>query len=154
MTELQQQFIDSYLVTLSRAARLEIPQVHAEYFCADEYNANECARLVNDGIKRASCSLKQGYDIGEEPLPVVGRLTVVLNWAEEPVCIIEHKEVSICRFNDVTAEFAALEGEGDSSYTWWREAHIKFFTQYAKEVGANFSEESELVLEVFEKVYP
>ena len=154
MTYLQQKFIDSYLATLSSAARLAIPQVHAEYFCADEYNANECARLVNDGVKRASCSLKQGYDIDEEPLPVVGRLTVVLNWAEEPVCIIEHKEVSICRFNDVTEEFAALEGEGDGSYMWWREAHIKFFTQYAKEVGANFSEESELVLEVFEKVYP
>lgn len=154
MTEIQQAYLQKYLLTLSEAQRDSIPQVHAEYFCADEYNANECARLVNQRTKTASCSLKQGYDIENEPLPLVGRLTVVLNWAEEPVCIIEHTEVSICPFNQVTEEFAQSEGEGDGSYQWWREAHLQFFTQYANQVGAQFSEESELVLERFEKVYP
>ncbi|HAS62473.1 MAG TPA: RNA-binding protein [Vibrio sp.] len=154
MTENQVAFLNNYLDTLSEEQRSSIPQVYAEYFCADEYNANECARLVDVGIKRASCSLKQGYDIDDEPLPLVGRLTVVLNWSQEPVCIIEHKDVSICRFSEVTEEFAALEGEGDGSYQWWHNAHLQFFTQYAAEVGAQFTEESELVLERFEKVYP
>ncbi len=154
MNKEQQNFLDEYLDTLSTEERTQIPQFLAEYFCADELNANECARLVYEGIKRASCSLKVGYDIENEPLPEVGRITVVLNWSEEPVCIIKLIDVSTCPFDEVTSEFAALEGEGDGSYMWWREAHINFFTQYAQEIGAEFSEKSELVLEHFEKVYP
>ncbi|AJQ92416.1 ASCH domain-containing protein [Gynuella sunshinyii] len=154
MNSKQQDYLDKYLSILTETERAGIPQVLAEYFCADEYNANECARLVNVGIKRASCSLKAAYDVANEPFPKVGRLTVVLNWAQEPVCIIRVTEVSTCPFNEVTREFAEAEGEGDGSYEWWCEAHIDFFTQYAKEIGAEFTETSELVLERFEKVYP
>ncbi len=154
MTPKQQAFLEQYLSTLTPNERESIPQTLAEYFCADEYNANECARLIDIGQKRASCSLKEGYLIDDEPFPEIGRLTVVLNWNEEPVCIVKLTDVSFCPFNQVTEEFAHAEGEGDGTYEWWRKAHIDFFTQYAKEVGATFSLESELVLERFEKVYP
>ncbi|MGR5078625.1 ASCH domain-containing protein [Photobacterium swingsii] len=154
MTPNQQAMIDAYLVQLTPIERAAIPQIIAEYFCADEYNANECARLINKGIKRASCSLKAGYDIENEPLPQVGNLTLVLNWAEDPVCIVRLTEVSTSPFNRVTREFAESEGEGDGSYEWWRQAHIDFFTHYAAQIGATFNEESELILERFEKVFP
>ncbi|ERB65287.1 ASCH domain-containing protein [Vibrio coralliilyticus OCN008] len=154
MTPQQQAYLNEYLTTLSPQQRESIPDTIAEYFCADEFNANECARLINEGTKRASCSLKQGYAIEQEPLPQVGRITVVLNWQQEPVCIIRLTEVSICPFDQVTEEFARSEGEGDLSYEWWRDAHIKFFTQYAGQIGAKFDLQSELVLERFEKVYP
>ncbi|MGF1736475.1 ASCH domain-containing protein [Photobacterium satsumensis] len=150
----QMDFLEQYLSTLTQSDRDAIPQVIAEYFCADEYNANECARLINQGIKRASCSLKAGYDAEDEALPKLGRLSVVLNWAQEPVCIIKLTDVSICPFNKVTPEFATLEGEGDLSYPWWREAHIRFFTKYAASLDIEFTESSDLVLERFEKVYP
>lgn len=150
----QQQYLDNYLNTLTAEERSQIPQITAEYYCSDEYNANECARLINAGIKTASCSLKAGYDIENEPFPEIGRLTVVLNWAEEPVCIVKLNNVSFCPFNEVTEEFAKSEGEGDGTYEWWHEAHINFFTEYAKTIGAEFTETSELVLERFDKVYP
>ncbi|WP_367988899.1 ASCH domain-containing protein [Vibrio sp. NTOU-M3] len=154
MNHKQQAYLDKYLSLLPKQERSAVPQVIAEYFCADEYNANECARLINEGIKRASCSLKQGYTIENEPFPEVGRLTVVLNWQQEPICIVKLVDVSICPFNQVSREFAEAEGEGDGTYEWWREAHIKFFTQYAAEIGGQFDETSDLVLERFEKVYP
>lgn len=154
MNEKQQELLDQYLSTLSQDERDSIPQFLAEYFCADEYNANECARLIDNRIKRASCSLKAAYEVENEPLPEVGRITVVLNWDQEPVCIVKLTEVSIAPFNKVTREFAESEGEGDGSYEWWREAHIDFFSQYAKEVGKTFNESSELVLERFQKVFP
>ncbi|WP_414718328.1 ASCH domain-containing protein [Thaumasiovibrio subtropicus] len=69
------------------------------------------------GKKTASCSLKQAYLIENEPLPEVGRLTVVLNWAQEPVCIVRLTQVSTAPFNEVTEDFARAEGEGDASYT-------------------------------------
>lgn len=150
----QQQYLDNYLNTLTAEERSQIPQITAEYYCADEYNANECARLINAGIKTASCSLKAGYDIENEPFPEIGRLTVVLNWAEEPVCIVKLNHVSFCHFNEVTEEFAKSEGEGDGTYEWWHKAHINFFTEYANTIGAEFTETSELVLERFDKVYP
>ncbi len=154
MNQKQQEFLDSYLLQLTPQERESIPQVLAEYFCADEFNANECARLINAGIKRASCSLKKAYDIENEPLPLVGSHTVVLNWANDPVCIVKLTEVSVCPFNEVPREFAESEGEGDGTYEWWRESHIQFFTEYASEIGAEFNETSELVLERFKKVYP
>lgn len=154
MTPNQQVFLDQYLAQLTEAERNDIPQVFAEYFCADEYNANECARLVDQGIKTASCSLKEGYEIDDEPLPEVGRLTVVLDWNQTPICIVKLTSVEICPFNQVTEAFAQSEGEGDGTYAWWREAHIAFFSRYALDIGANFQEESELVLERFEKVFP
>lgn len=154
MNELQQAFLDEYLSSLPESENTTDAEVIAEYYCADEYNANECARLVNAGFKKASCSLKAAYDLESESLPKIGQLTVVLNWAQEPVCIVKMTDVSICPFNQVTPEFAKLEGEGDGSYKWWKEAHIAFFTEYAAQEGLEFNENSELVLERFEKVYP
>ena len=154
MNKVQKEYLEQYLATLTPKERDAIPEAIAEYFCADEVNANECARLINAGIKRASCSLKAGYDAEQELLSKVGRLSVVLNWVQEPVCIIKLKDVSICPFNKVTPEFAALEGEGDLSYQWWRDAHIAFFTKYAVSLNIEFNESSDLVLERFEKVYP
>ena len=154
MTPQQEAFLNQYLASLPSDQSETRTDTIAEHFCADEYNANQCAKLINQGIKTASCSLKEAYDIEGEPLPEVGRLGIVLNWHQEPVCIIKLTDVSICPFNQVTEEFARLEGEGDLSYQWWHDAHIEFFTNYAKEVGASFTPESELVLERFEKVYP
>lgn len=150
----QKAFLASYLDTLSKSDIPDANQIVAEYFCADEFNANECARLINMGKKRATCSLKQAYDMENEPLPKVGRLTVVLNWTQQPICIIKTTSVEAVPFNKVTAEFAAMEGEGDCSYGHWREAHWNFFTDFSKELGISFTEKSELILEQFEKVWP
>lgn len=146
LNQQQQDFFNQYLSTLTPEERSSIPQITAEFFCNDEYHTNECARLINQGIKRASCSLKMAYEIENQPLPQVGRITVVLNWAKEPVCIIKLIKVSICPFNQVSEEFAKLEGEGDLSYAWWRENHIQFFNQFAQAIGCEFSEQSELVV--------
>ncbi len=78
----------------------------------------------------------------------------MLNWQQEPVCIVKVTEVSVCPFDQVSEAFAYAEGEGDRSYQWWYQAHLDFFTQYAAEIGTDFQPNSELVLERFEKVFP
>ncbi|MFC5077697.1 ASCH domain protein [Vibrio thalassae] len=154
MTPKQQAFLDQYLTQLTASERASIKDVIAEHFCGDEYNANQCAKLINEGVKTASCSLKAGYDIEQEPLPKVGRLSVVLDWEQNPVCIIELTSVEVCPFNQVSAEFAYAEGEGDRSYQWWKQAHVRFFEWYANELNITFSEHDDLVLERFKKVFP
>jgi uncharacterized protein YhfF len=157
LTSVQKNFLDQYLKTLideEKSAIANLDNVAAEYFCADKMNANECARLVNVLKKTASCSLKAAWEYDDEPFPNIGALTIVTDWDEVPVCIIKTTAVTIAKFKEVTPEFAKAEGEGDGSYEWWRKAHINFFTAYANEIGCQFSEDSELVLERFIKVYP
>ncbi|POR05603.1 RNA-binding protein [Alkalispirochaeta sphaeroplastigenens] len=154
MNKHHREYANQYLQLLSREERERIPRITAEHFCNDQYNADECARLVNEGIKRATSSLAGAYRIEGDPFPERGSLLVVLDWHQEPVCIVRITEVSICPFHEVTGEFAAAEGEGDGSYRWWRETHSAVFSQCAQELGIEFNESSEVVLERFEKVYP
>ena len=152
-TDEQQAFFERYLATLSAAERAAIPQIHAESFCADEANANACAELIKAGKKTASCSLLASYEVEQQPLPAVAQLTLVLDWAQRPVCIIQLTEVSLCPFDQVPASFATEEGEGDRSYAWWRSAHLDFFRAEARALGIEFCGQSVLVLERFECVF-
>lgn len=68
MTPIQREFFQQFLDTLPNPESVDIDNVIAEHYCADEYNANECARLINEGIKTASCGLKAGWDVEDEPL--------------------------------------------------------------------------------------
>ncbi|WP_225622472.1 ASCH domain-containing protein [Musicola keenii] len=154
MNDEQQRFLACYLQTLTADERNAIPRILAEHFCADETHANLCADLILTGKKRASCSLKAAWEHDNQSLPQVGQLTVVLDWAQKPVCIIRMTEVCLCQFDQVTPEFAALEGEGDGSYLWWLKTHLTFFTDYATMSGVQFDTSSDLVLEYFERVYP
>ncbi|MDD1794453.1 ASCH domain-containing protein [Enterovibrio makurazakiensis] len=154
MDKKHQQYLDDYLITLPETIRAKHTSFSADYFCSDEYNANICADLILRGEKRASCSMAYWYTHEGEPMAEVGHLQVVTDWAGDPVCIIEFTSVSECRYKDVTAEFAASEGEGDKTLAWWRDAHWKFFSLECEELGITPSEEMLLIQERFKVVYP
>lgn len=149
-----QAYLNQYMDTLSGKEQAAIPSVSADYYCADEYNANTCAELVRIGQKTASCSMELWYSEHGEMMPQVGHLQVVTNWDGEPVCIIQITDVSTCRYSDVSEEFAQAEGEGDRTIAWWREAHTKFFKAECEELGIDWHEQRLLVLERFRVVYP
>ncbi|MEH0739968.1 ASCH domain-containing protein [Vibrio cholerae] len=153
MEERSQTFLDQYLRSLPSQVAEKYTSFSSDYYCADEYNANLCADLILRGEKRATCSMDYWYSHESEVIPTVGHLQVVTTWDGEPVCIIEVTEVSKCQFKDVTAEFAAAEGEGDKSLDWWREAHWRFFSKECKELGIEPTEEMLLVLERFKVVW-
>ena len=121
------EFLDSYLGSLPQEKASQYSSFSADYYCADEYNANLCADLVLKEQKKATCSMEYWYSVEGEKMPEVGHLQVVTNWAGEPVCIIEVTSVKKCKFNEVTPDFAVAEGEGDKSLEWWRKAHWEFF---------------------------
>jgi len=154
MEEQAQQYLDKYLNTLTAIERQQYRSFSADYFCADEENANICAELIRIGQKTATCSLAHWYTSGEEPMPSVGHLMVVLDWQKKPVCIVEVDAVEQCAYSAVTPEFAHAEGEGDRSLAWWREAHWAFFAAEYAELNIEPTEEMLLVLERFHVVYP
>ncbi|GHX87653.1 RNA-binding protein [Vibrio cholerae] len=153
MDERSQTYLSEYLNSLPSETAKNYTSFSADYFCADEYNANVCSDLILRGEKRASCSLEYWYSQKGEPMPEVGHLQVVTDWEGKPTCIIELTSVSKCKYCDVTAEFAAEEGEGDKSLSWWRKAHWEFFSLECDELGIKPTEDMLLVLERFKVVY-
>lgn len=115
---------------------------------------DELAQLVVDGIKTATASAYDLYQIDDEPIPEVGTYDVILDGNGRAVCIIKITKVSIVPFHQVSAEHAFKEGEGDRSLSYWRQAHRDFFEPYFEECGLAFNEDSQIVLEEFEVVYP
>ncbi|RIL38633.1 ASCH domain-containing protein, partial [Mammaliicoccus fleurettii] len=85
--------------------------------------------------------------------PQVGDISVVLNEKGNPQCIIETTLVYQTPFNDVTEHHAYLEGEGDKSLAYWRQAHIEFFESYYAELGIPFDESEIMVCEEFKLLY-
>lgn len=89
--------------------------------------ADELLALVLVGTKTATCSSMAEYELDGEPLPNEGERWIVLDGGDTPACIIETFSIEITPFNEVSADFAAAEGEGDLSLEYWTEAHRTFF---------------------------
>jgi len=117
-------------------------------------SADELADLVLCGEKTATSSAYEFYKLENEPLPQAGSFDVILDSQDKAVCIIEITKVSVVPFNEVSAEHAFKEGEGDKSLAYWQQVHEAFFTASLAEAGLEFSQEMGVVLEEFRKVYP
>lgn len=123
------------------------------YFCDNDKDARELAQLVVLGVKRATASNAWVYEHEGEPLPKPGDTSVVTDFYGDPKCVIRTVRVDVVPFKSVTAEFAALEGEGDKSLAFWREAHSRVFARECADIGREFSEDMPVVCERFEVVY-
>lgn len=91
--------------------------------------ADELLALVIEGKKTATCcSLKQ-YQDEKIPMPKPGDRAVILDGAQRPRCVLETVELEVKPFDHIDERFARDEGEGDLSYTYWRSAHVNYFTR-------------------------
>ena len=116
--------------------------------------ADLLADLVLRGEKTATASAYDLYALECEPLPQEGTFDVILDSQNQAVCIVEIIKVSVEPFNQVSAQHAYKEGEGDKSLAYWRQIHEDFFTDCLGQAGLIFTPESKVVLEEFRKVYP
>ena len=105
--------------------------------------ADSLLALILDGHKSAMTSALRDYD--DEGLPEVGALGVLLDGAGHPRALIETTEVTVVAFDQVSAEHALAEGEGDGSLASWRERQESLF----RAEGGEFSSDLPVVLERF-----
>jgi uncharacterized protein YhfF len=115
--------------------------------------ADELGTLIAQGIKTATCSSFQEWEAEGNPIPEVGLITVVVDGRGEPLCIVETVEVTLRKYNEVDADFARAEGEGDLSLEYWRQAHRNFFSRVLLKFDREFSEDMPLVCERFRVIY-
>jgi uncharacterized protein YhfF len=125
----------------------------AFHFDDNAPSADALAALVLAGRKRATAGLVCSFEAEDKALPKPGALSVVTLFSGEPVCVIETRSVRIVPFSDVSAEFAATEGEGDGSLAFWRRAHTAFFGRECERLGRTFSPDLAVACEEFEVVF-
>jgi uncharacterized protein YhfF len=121
-------------------------------FGATPEQADKLLALVLDGTKTATSSAMWDYEATGEQLPERGALGIVVDGAGRPRALVVTTEVEVVPFDEVDAEHARLEGEGDLSLEHWREVHERFFTEHA-EHDRGFSPDMPVVLERFEVIY-
>ena len=87
--------------------------------------ADELLDLILICKKRATCwSAAEGVKG-----TVVGGRWVVEDGQGRPRAVLKTVALSQQRFDQVDADFAAAEGEGDLSLAYWRHAHQGYFTK-------------------------
>jgi uncharacterized protein YhfF len=115
--------------------------------------ADDLVELVVEGRKRATASLFKVYEIVGLRAPVVGEESYIKDSQSRPRCVIRVSEVTLVPFQQVSAEFARDEGEGDLSLEFWRKVHREFFERECLKFMMAFSEHDLVVCERFEVLH-
>jgi len=112
--------------------------------------ATALAALVLEGRKRATAGLLVEYEEEAETLPVAGDLWVVTDGTGAPACVIHTTSVEVRHWAEVDEAFAFEEGENGRTLAGWRDAHTWYFAS----IGRPVEDDTQLVLERFEKLWP
>ncbi len=145
---------ETFLATLPADSPYRNAPHEAEGWGDSPEMAEELGALIAAETKIATCSAVWEWEAEGQSWPNPGFLTIVLDGRDQPLCIVETTEVIVKPYNQVDAQFAYDEGEGDRSLAYWREAHRRFFTRSLAKIGCAFSEEMPLVCERFRVIYP
>lgn len=124
------------------------------YFGNTVEMALELADLVIAGKKFATASLAAVNEIKPDEAPIPGGYSVVTDLHGVPMCVIQTVEIRHLPFEEVDAQFASDEGEGDQSLEFWRDVHWRYFTKEAAELGIEFNERSLVCCERFRLLFP
>lgn len=140
------------------ARRAELPALPealplAWAFGATPEHADELLDLVLRGVKVGTASSMWDYEATGEPLPVVGELSIVLDGADEPRAVIETTSLRVVPFDEVDAEHAAAEGEGDRTLAYWRAAHERYWRAHSED-PRGFEHDMPVLCERFRLLWP
>lgn len=124
------------------------------YFADNEADANGLVELVLAGAKRATASALWAHETDGKPVPRPGDLSIVTDWGGTAKCIIRTTAVNVVPYDEVTDAFAATEGEGDLSLSYWREVHWPYFAREMRRIGRELNPTLPVVCHEFEVVYP
>ncbi|MBC6310233.1 ASCH domain-containing protein [Listeria sp. FSL L7-1582] len=147
------EIITSYWEAFAKEQGLDLACPDAWAFGYGAEMADRLGALVVDGVKTASCAAHCVHEIEGERIPEVGEYNIVLDGKNEPLVIIRYTEVELVKMNEVSQDFARSEGEGDLSYEYWYEAHVRFFTSELEQFGLTFTPDLLLVCQRFEVVH-
>lgn len=147
VTEIWQQFIKEN----TQYAKQKTPESY--YFCDNEVDANDCALLVVQGIKQATAGSQWWYEYSNEPLSKIGDLFIITNWEGVAKAVIQIINIQKTPYNQISAEFARIEGEGDKSLTYWKKVHWTYFTREMQPHNLKPTEDMIIICEYFKTIW-
>lgn len=148
--ELWQDFLSSGSADASEAAT---SGYSAWAFGDSPQLADRLLELVLFRSKRATCGSLDAYRARGDAVPVVGEYSVVCDGAGDARCVLQTTQVRIIPFDEVDAEFAADEGEGDRTLESWRRGHQAYFERELSSLGLSASPKMPLVCERFRLLF-
>lgn len=108
--------------------------------------------LIRSGAKRAGTGLLWAMQHDGEALPRAGDIEIVVDHGFEPVLVTRITRVEVIAFESVSADYAAIEGEGDRSLDDWRRGHWGFFSRECARIGREPTRDMPVVCSVFEVI--
>lgn len=144
----------SEMIERVRAQGIAIPDgpVRTDAYGDSAELSAELLDLIRSGKKRAGTSLLWSYEAENEPLPELGLIEIVLDHRNEPALVTRITRLEIVPYCQVSAEYAAIEGEGDGSLEYWRDAHWAYFSRECERINRTPSETMLVVCCVFELI--
>lgn len=141
-----------------RSVRTEVPGLPVDVpeawaFGATPEHADSLLEVVLTGVKTGTASAVWDYEASGERMPEIGDLSVILDGAGAPRAVIRTTSLAIVPFDQVTAEHAHAEGEGDRSLAAWRDIHERFWRQHS-ENQRGWASDMPVLCERFTLVHP
>jgi uncharacterized protein YhfF len=114
---------------------------------------DEITELACAGQKRATSHLQIDFEISDVPMRDEGDYWLLLDVALKPRGLVQLSKVETKPFNEVDEEYAAIEGEGDSSLNHWTTIHRDYFQKQLEVWGRDWREDLPVVCEIFKLVH-
>jgi uncharacterized protein YhfF len=146
--------IERFWLDYQKACNPQVEGFSAAAFGSTRAFADEHALLIREGTKRAHATLERDFEAEGDDLPRPGDHVVVLDGRGSPSAIVRTRHVERRFFNDIDAEFAFENGEGDRTLAWWLIAYRQEFAERAEAQGFQVGERAVLILELFDRVWP
>tara|TARA_A100001037_G_scaffold298070_1_gene321082 strand:- start:36 stop:527 length:492 start_codon:yes stop_codon:yes gene_type:complete len=117
---------------------------------------DEITELALEGQKQATSHLEIDFEVNNITRRAEGDYWLMLDKSLAPRGIVQLTTVKSTPFNEIDDEYAAIEGEGDSSLRHWKEVHEDYFKLQLNAWGRGdeWSEDLPVVCEIFTLVYP
>jgi uncharacterized protein YhfF/RimJ/RimL family protein N-acetyltransferase len=146
--------VDEVVASLSRRG-IHLPQGHIRL---DQYGdspalSKQLLGLIRSGQKRAGTGLVWLHEHEQETYGNVGDIEIVLTHDLKPALVTRLTQVDVVPYGQVDAPYAAIEGEGDGSLAYWRQAHDDYFSRVCRSIGRTPSDDMLVVCSVFEVLH-
>ena len=115
--------------------------------------SSELLALITSGRKRAGTGLLWAYQHDQEAIANAGDIEIVVDHLNKPALVTRIVSSEVVAFNQVSAEYAAIEGEGDGSLEYWRKGHWNFFSRECRRIGREPSVSMPVICNVFEVLH-
>jgi uncharacterized protein YhfF len=117
--------------------------------------AELCERLTGYVLARQKTGVfSQPEDFPGGRLPRAGDLAVLVNFADEPRCLIRYDECTVLPVHAVGPEHVAVETAALRDVAAWRRFHRNYWEPVLAARGEAFSEDMPIVFQRFTVLYP